>query len=83
MYYVIIYNKWLVLHCRIESKIFDVPINIEPCSLVKAMKYICKYASKDSDQAVFNIYHEGRAGQCSDEVQFYKSSIYVSSNEAI
>lgn len=67
-------NRWVVPHSPILLKMFDAHINVEFCHSVKAIKYICKYIHKGSDQAVFAV--------ANDEILEYQNGRYVSSNEA-
>ena len=69
VYEVIIDNKWVVPLCPILSKLFYVNIHDESCSLVKSIKYVCKYIKKEIDQAIFNIWCEDKARQCLYEAQ--------------
>jgi hypothetical protein len=73
-------NKWVVLYCPLLSRIFQAHINVEYCNSVKSIKYICKYVSKGSDQAVFGLKKDGTA---IDEVECYQLGRYISSNEAL
>lgn len=43
---IVVDNRWVVPYSPLLSKIFDAHINIEFCSLVKAIKYICKFINK-------------------------------------
>ncbi|XP_045537594.1 uncharacterized protein LOC123721797 [Papilio machaon] len=61
---------------------FIAQINVEACSSVRAIKYICKYINKGSDQAIFN-FRNTEAANSIDEVRTYQSGRYVSSNEAV
>uniref|UniRef100_A0A0L8GN26 ATP-dependent DNA helicase n=1 Tax=Octopus bimaculoides TaxID=37653 RepID=A0A0L8GN26_OCTBM len=71
-------NRWVVPYCPLLLKIFNAHINVEFCSSVKAIKYICKYINKGSDAAVFGL--QSASGR--DEVSEYLSGQYISSNEA-
>ncbi|CAK1595111.1 unnamed protein product [Parnassius mnemosyne] len=51
---------------------FNAHINVEACSSVRAIKYICKYINKGSDQAIFNFRNTDLANPV-DEVQTYQS----------
>ncbi|UYV61693.1 hypothetical protein LAZ67_1005935 [Cordylochernes scorpioides] len=53
-------NRWVVPYSPLLSKMFCAHINVENCSSVKAIKYICKYVNKGSDQAIINLRREGR-----------------------
>ncbi|GFY04183.1 ATP-dependent DNA helicase [Trichonephila clavipes] len=76
-------NSWIVPYSSLLSKIFNCHINVEFCNTVKAIKYICKYINKGSDQALFNIRQPGNVNiDPRDEVQTFRAGRYVSSNEA-
>ena len=55
-------------------------INVEYCSSVKAIKYICKYVNKDSDMAVFGLQSEIKD---IDEIVQFQAGRYISSNESV
>ncbi|CAH2226617.1 jg9019, partial [Pararge aegeria aegeria] len=80
--YVTIDNSWVVPYSAILLKIFNAHINVEACSSVRAIKYICKYINKGSDQAIFNFRSTELANRV-NEVHTYQSGRYVSSNEAV
>ncbi|XP_055914722.1 uncharacterized protein LOC129947961 [Eupeodes corollae] len=48
-------NRWVVPNSPLLSKTFNAHINVEFCSSVKSIKYICKYVNKGSDMAVFRV----------------------------
>ena len=73
-------NKWVVPYCPFLCRIFRAHINVEYCSSVKSIKYICKCVNKGSDQAAFGFERDGAA---TDEVQRYLMGRYISSNEAV
>lgn len=73
-------NRWVVPYCPLLSKAFNAHINLEFCSSVKSIKYICKYVNKGSDMAMFTIETDQNE---LDEVQKYEIGRYISSNEAI
>ncbi|XP_060801784.1 uncharacterized protein LOC132902069 [Amyelois transitella] len=75
-------NSWVVPYSPILSKMFNAHINVEACNSVRAIKYICKYINKGSDQAIFNFRNTEVANPV-DEVQTYQSGRYVNSNEAV
>lgn len=68
-------NRWVVPYPPILLKIFKAHINIEICTSVKSIKYVCKYINKGTDQAAFVIHNER------NEVLFYQSGRYISSSE--
>ena len=76
-------NRWVVPYCPLLSRIFNAHINVEYCNSVKAIKYICKYINKGSDQAVFALQRAGVSVDTLDEVTCYQLGRYISSNEAV
>ncbi|GFW91034.1 ATP-dependent DNA helicase [Trichonephila clavipes] len=48
-------NRWVVPYSPLLSKTYNAHINVEFCSSVKSIKYICKYVHKGSDMAVFRV----------------------------
>ncbi|XP_071565387.1 uncharacterized protein [Temnothorax nylanderi] len=70
-------NRWVVPYNPVLLRIFNAHINVELCTSVKSIKYICKYVNKGSDQATFALESER------DEVKLYESGRYISSSEAI
>jgi hypothetical protein len=61
------------------SKMFQAHISVEYCNSVKSIKYVCKYANKGGDMAVFKIGNERR----NDEFMRYQLGWYISSNNAV
>ncbi|XP_075125698.1 uncharacterized protein LOC142198565 [Leptodactylus fuscus] len=77
-------NKWVVPYSPLLTKIFNAHINVEFCNSVQAIKYICKYINKGTDQAVFNMTHANNPNiDPRDEIQTFRAARYVSSNEAV
>ncbi|CAG4945293.1 unnamed protein product [Parnassius apollo] len=55
-------NSWIVPYSPFLCKMFNAHIIVEACNSqnsVHAIKYICKYINKGSDQAIFNLRSEG------------------------
>ncbi|XP_078740017.1 uncharacterized protein LOC144953327 [Lampetra fluviatilis] len=73
-------NRYVVPYSPILCKMFHAHINVEYCQSVKAIKYICKYVYKGSDQAVFEL---TGGTENLDEVRQFQQGRYISSNEAI
>jgi len=48
-------NRCVVSYSPLLSKTFNAHINVEYCSSVKSVKYICKYVNKGSDMVVYRI----------------------------
>ncbi|XP_069968901.1 uncharacterized protein [Bactrocera oleae] len=72
-------NQWVVPYSPLLSKTYKAHINVELCSSVKSIKYICKYVNKGSDLAVFGVQNINE----NDEIARYQMGRYISSNEAI
>lgn len=73
-------NRWIVPYSPFLCKTFNAHINVEVCNTVDAIKYICKYVYKGTDQAVFNLDN----GEIDiNEVKSFKTGRYISTNEAL
>uniref|UniRef100_UPI00358E883F uncharacterized protein n=1 Tax=Myxine glutinosa TaxID=7769 RepID=UPI00358E883F len=72
-------NRWVVPHNKMLCKIFNAHINVELCSSVKSIKYVCKYVNKGSDMATFEVGDKKR----SDEISRFQSGRYISTNESV
>ncbi|CAB3241119.1 unnamed protein product [Arctia plantaginis] len=72
-------NQWMVPYSPLLSKTYKAHINVELCSSVKSIKYICKYGNKGSDLAIFEVQNINK----NDEIARYQMGRYISSNEAI
>ncbi|GFW96523.1 ATP-dependent DNA helicase [Trichonephila clavipes] len=80
---ILVDNSWIVPYFPLLSKMFNCHINVEFCNTVQAIKYICKYINKGSDQTIYNIRQQGNINiDPRDEVQTFRAGRYVSSNEA-
>ncbi|XP_044575238.1 uncharacterized protein LOC123259042 [Cotesia glomerata] len=79
-------NRWVVPYSPLLSKTFNAHINVELCSSVKSIMYICKYMHKGSDMAVFRVentnVHSPPVNE-NDEITIYQIGRYISSNEAV
>ncbi|GFR63722.1 hypothetical protein ElyMa_005489600 [Elysia marginata] len=73
-------NRWIVPYSPLLLKVFNAHINVEFCSSVKSIKYICKYINKRSDQSVFGLEIIGAER---DELARYECGRYIGANEAI
>ncbi|XP_063909824.1 uncharacterized protein LOC135127310 [Zophobas morio] len=73
-------NRWIVPYSPILSKSFNAHINVESCNSVKSIKYICKYANKGSDTAIFGIANPNAPV---NEIEQFQMGRYISSNEAV
>ena len=74
-------NRWDVPHCPLLCKIFKAHLNVEFCSSVKAIKYVCKYINKGADRAVF-VLGQTNGDNKINEVKTFQAGRYISSNEA-
>ncbi|XP_044596953.1 uncharacterized protein LOC123273577 [Cotesia glomerata] len=72
-------NQWVVPYSPLLSKTYKAYVNVELCSSVKSIKYICKYVNKGSDLAIFEVQNINK----NDEIARYQMGRYISSNEAI
>ncbi|UYV69427.1 hypothetical protein LAZ67_6003542 [Cordylochernes scorpioides] len=73
-------NRYVVPYSPLLCRLFDAHINVESCASISAIKYICKYIYKGSDQSIFAV---SGAQTESNEVLEYQSGRYISSNEAV
>lgn len=64
-------NRWIVPYSPVLSRTFETHLNVEYCSSVHSIKYICKYVNKGSDQATFGFKNEN------DEIMKYQSGRYI------
>ncbi|XP_043861998.1 uncharacterized protein LOC122756458 [Drosophila santomea] len=69
--------RMVATHLQCDCRTFQ--INVELCSSVKSIKYICKYVNKGSDLAIFEVQNINK----NDEIARYQMGRYISSNEAI
>ncbi|XP_044588730.1 uncharacterized protein LOC123267907 [Cotesia glomerata] len=79
-------NRWVVPYSPLLSKTYNAHINVEFCSSVKSIKYICKYVHKGSDMAVFRVENTNVNAppvNKNDEITLYQIGRYISSNEAV
>ncbi|XP_060861792.1 uncharacterized protein LOC132938799 [Metopolophium dirhodum] len=63
-------NRWIVPYSPLLCRTFNAHINVEYCHSVQAIKYICKYINKGSDQANFSVKNPN------DEVENYVNGRY-------
>lgn len=69
-------NRWVVPYCPVLSRALDCHVNVECCNHVMAIKYVCKYINKGTDQATGEIRDK-------DEITLYQPGRYLSSSEAV
>ncbi|XP_078521565.1 uncharacterized protein LOC144790723 [Lissotriton helveticus] len=70
-------NQWVVPYSPLLCRTFNAHINIEYCQSVTAIKYICKYINKGSDQATAAIENKH------NEIDTYLNGSYISTSEAV
>lgn len=70
-------NRWIVPYSPILCRSFNAHINVEYCHSVQAIKYVCKYINKGSDQATFSVKNPY------DEVENYLNGRYISTSESV
>ncbi|GFR22669.1 helitron_like_N domain-containing protein [Trichonephila clavata] len=79
-------NRWVVPYSPLLSKTFNAHINVEFCSSVKSIKYLCKYVNKVSDMVAFRIENTNVNAppvNNNNEITLYQIGRYISSNEAV
>lgn len=74
---IVVDNRWVVPHSPMLCRVFNAHINVEFCNSVQAIKYICKYNNKGSDQATFSVQNNA------DEIANYLNGRYISTSEAV
>ena len=76
-------NRWVVPYNPLLSKAFKAHINVELCTSIKAIKYVCKYICKGTDMACFGLEDGKKPKNMNDEVELYILARYISSPEAV
>lgn len=69
-------NRWVVPYSPVLSRAMNCHVNVECCNHIMAIKYVCKYINKGTDQATCEISNK-------DEISCYQSGRYLSSAEAV
>lgn len=59
-------NNYIVPYCPLLSKIFKAHVNVEYCSSIKSIQYVCKYINKGNDAAMFSIQGGNSLGEVSN-----------------
>ena len=75
---IVIDNRWVVPYCPLLLRALNCHVNVELCSSIKAIKYICKYINKGNDMATFAL-----KNRITDEIQYYLAARYISSGLAV
>ena len=68
-------NTWVVPYNPFLLRQLQCHINVEHCASIKAIKYMCKYITKGTDQACFEIDDDSNPPQ--DETREYQNARYV------
>lgn len=81
-------NRWIVSYNPFLSKNYNVHINVEIASTVKAVKYLYKYVHKRSDSIWAQMLYSTNDSQeqqvaTLDEIRQYIDGRYVSTSEAL
>ncbi|KAK3894468.1 hypothetical protein Pcinc_001774 [Petrolisthes cinctipes] len=74
---IVVDNQWIVPYNPLLLKILGAHVNVESCTSIKSIKYVCKYVNKGSDMAVFGVQEDD-----SDEIKKFQLGRFISSNEA-
>ncbi|KAG6666809.1 hypothetical protein CIPAW_01G058000 [Carya illinoinensis] len=69
-------NRWVVPYNPYLLATFDCHINVEICSMIKAVKYLYKYIYKRHDRVAFNLVSE-QTNQQIDEIQQFQSARWI------
>ncbi|GFV87213.1 helitron_like_N domain-containing protein [Trichonephila clavipes] len=72
-------NRWVVPYSPLLCKTYKAHINVEVCSSVKSIKYICKCVHNGSNKAIFAVQNVND----NDEITRYQIFRYICSNGAI
>jgi len=82
-------NQWVVPYNPLLLREFNCHINVELCSSINSIKYVLKYVTKGTDQAVFELQrtHHDNEQQTDqprvvDEIALFQNARYVGSCEA-
>ena len=82
-------NQWVVSYNPLLLRQFNCHINVEMCSSIKSIKYVLKYITKGTDQAVFELQRSEQDDQeqsnqprAMDEIAQFQNARYVGSSEA-
>ncbi|KAG7994346.1 hypothetical protein I3843_01G054000 [Carya illinoinensis] len=75
-------NRWVVPYNPYLLATFDCHINVEICSMIKAVKYLYKYIYKRHDRVAFNLVSE-QTNQQIDEIQQFQSARWIAPPEAM
>ncbi|KAG6705369.1 hypothetical protein I3842_07G176100 [Carya illinoinensis] len=75
-------NRWVVPYNPYLVSKYNCHINIEICSIVKAVKYLYKYIYKGHNRVAFNIISKENNQQI-DEIEQFQSGRWITPPEAI
>ncbi|XP_044966515.1 uncharacterized protein LOC123426713 isoform X1 [Hordeum vulgare subsp. vulgare] len=75
-------NRWVVPYNPYLLRMFNCYINVEVCSSIKAIKYLCKYVYKGHDRASISIDQPDEKGVV-DEIKRYIDARWFTPPEAM
>ena len=75
-------NRWVVPYNPFLIRNFACHINVEICSSINSIKYVTKYITKGTDQAVFQLLETDGQNNI-DEISLFQNARYVGSSEAV
>lgn len=70
-------NRFVVPYSPVLSRALQAHVNVEYCSSVKSIKYICKYITKGSDMISMELKNKY------DEIMAYQTGRYISTSTAV
>lgn len=73
-------NSVVVPYSPFLVKTFNAHINVESCTSIKSIKYICKYVTKGGDMAVVGVRDEQTFN---DEIKLYVMGRFISAGMAV
>ncbi|XP_075512261.1 uncharacterized protein LOC142547728 [Primulina tabacum] len=75
-------NQWAVPHNSYLLLRYDCHVNVEVCSRLTAVKYLCKYIYKGHDKVVVHI-ASSNSDTVVDEIKNFQDARWVSAQEAL
>lgn len=76
-------NRWVVPYNPGLLMRYNCHINVEACSSIKAIKYMCKYVYKGHDRASFSVDPAHKEDGVINEIRQYRDARYISPPEAV
>lgn len=72
-------NRWGVSYNSILLPTLNVHMNVKMTSLIKFIKYVCKYITKGSNQSAFDLKKTNEV----NEIKIYRCRQYIISSEVV